>query len=71
MGRKDQRFDQQRKRKGCVILSPCHLISHNSTDEFYGGSAFGEGGLESLDISFHFLVEKKMGRRGVRLYTLQ
>ena len=49
MGRKDKHFDQQEKRKDCVIsVSSTHLISHDSTDEFYGGSAFGEGGLESL-----------------------
>ena len=70
MGRKDKHFDQQEKRKDCVIsVSSAHLISHDSTDEFYGGSAFGEGGLESLDTFFYF-GRKKMGKRGARLYTL-
>ena len=70
MGRKDKHFDQQEKRKDCVIsVSSAHLISHDSTDEFYGGSAFGEGGLESLDTIFYF-GRKKMGKRGARLYTL-
>ena len=69
-GEKISILTNKEKRKDCVIsVSSTHLISHDSTDEFYGGSAFGEGGLESLDTFFYF-GRKKMGKRGARLNTL-
>ena len=52
------------KKNERIVLSLSHLpillvMSHDSTDDFYGGSAFGEGGLESLDTFFYFGRKKK------------
>ena len=60
------------KKNERIVLSLSHLpillvMSHDSADDFYGGSAFGEGGLESLDTFFYFGRKKKMGRRGATL----
>lgn len=70
-GEKTSVLTNKEKEKGALSCLRVILLVITQPMSFYGGSAFGEGGLESLDISFLFLVEKKMGRRGVRLYTLQ